>query len=373
LTRRPLKLTWRQALAWRLGRQLLDPVGSLPVEEVVRRLCGVQAQVASSAEFAIRVRRTDSSAGEVAQALADGGLIKTWANRGTLHLLTPEDGGAILSLVAAGRSWELPSWQRYFNITPKSIEQLRAATREVLADGGLTREELIDAVVRRPGLAHLEKELRSGWGTLLKPLAWQGDLVYGPSRGTRVTFMLPEQASKRWRRLPDADDAGPRVARAYLGAYGPATLDNFRSWLSRPSRRQLRQWFEAAGDVVEVDIEGTSAFVRAEDVDELAAAKRTDSVRLVGGFDQWVLGPGTADTNVIPPGRRAAVSKQSGWIAPLIIVGGVVGGTWELDGDVVRIGWFSEIKQPALARLESEVERVSVVVGRSLTAEVTIT
>lgn len=41
-----LEVTWRQALAWRLTRQLLEPVGSVAVEEVVRRLCGVQAQVA---------------------------------------------------------------------------------------------------------------------------------------------------------------------------------------------------------------------------------------------------------------------------------------------------------------------------------------
>jgi hypothetical protein len=49
-----LKVGWHQALAWRMRRQLLDPVGSLSVSEVVRRLCGVQAQVASSAEVAGR-------------------------------------------------------------------------------------------------------------------------------------------------------------------------------------------------------------------------------------------------------------------------------------------------------------------------------
>lgn len=107
-----LKVTWQQALAWRMQRHLLDPVGTLPVADVVRRLCGVQTQVASSAELAIRVRREASSAGEVSRALSEGRLIKTWALRGALHLLSPEEGGAFLSLMAAGRSWERPSWQR---------------------------------------------------------------------------------------------------------------------------------------------------------------------------------------------------------------------------------------------------------------------
>ena len=95
----------------------------------MRRLCGVQAQVASSAELAVRVRRQTSQAGEVTRALARGTLIKTWAMRGTLHLLNPEDAGIYLSLLAAGRSWEAPSWQKWFGVGPKEIEALRDAAR----------------------------------------------------------------------------------------------------------------------------------------------------------------------------------------------------------------------------------------------------
>ena len=69
------------------------PIGRMHLTEVVRRLCGVQAQVASSAELAVRLRSEAVGAGDVGRALADGDLIKTWAMRGTLHLLTPEDAG----------------------------------------------------------------------------------------------------------------------------------------------------------------------------------------------------------------------------------------------------------------------------------------
>src|SRR6266540_3928829 len=78
--------TWQKALALRLQRHLLDPIGTLSVARVVRRLCGVQTQVASSAELAVRVRREASRPGEVRRALSEGQLIKTWAMRGTLHL-----------------------------------------------------------------------------------------------------------------------------------------------------------------------------------------------------------------------------------------------------------------------------------------------
>lgn len=55
-----VRIGWRQELAWRMHRQLLDPVRKEPVEAIVSRLCGVQAQVASSAELAVRVRMADS-------------------------------------------------------------------------------------------------------------------------------------------------------------------------------------------------------------------------------------------------------------------------------------------------------------------------
>ena len=189
--------------------------------------------------------------------------------------------------MASGRSWERPSWQRYFGMTPKQIEGLRGAARLALADGPLTREELVGAIVAQRGFRHVGEALRSGWGTLLKPLAWQGDLCHGPSQGTRVTFMLPEAASSRWSGVPDPEEAAPIAIRAYLGAYGPATMDAFGNWLAGGyfGKRQLRAWFgELEPQLAEVDVDGERAFVLAEDLDELAATPPTDRRATASGL-----------------------------------------------------------------------------------------
>ena len=311
-----------------------------PVADVVRRLCGVQAQVASSAELAVRVRRQSSRPGEVARALADGRLIKTWAMRGALHLLTPEEGGAFLSLIAAATlvgAAELAALLRHDPEADRDCSAARSARRSTARP--LTREELVAAVVAQRGLGHLGEALRSGWGTLLKPLAWQGDLCYGPSRGTRVTFMLPEAASSRWAGVPDPDEAAPIAIRAYLGAYGPATIDAFGNWLAGGwfGEAAAAGWFDSLGDqLAEVEVEGERAFVLAEDLDELASAKPTTAVRLL----PWVRPVRARSRHGRRPcraaARRRAVSKQSGWISPVVVAGGVVCGTWELDGDGVQ-------------------------------------
>jgi hypothetical protein len=367
------RISWEQALAWRLRRHLLDPIGSLPVTEVAGRLCGVQAQVASSAELAVRVRRERSRPGEVARALREGRLVKTWAMRGTLHLLRPEEAGTFLSLMASGRSWERPSWQRYFGVTPKEIQALRRAARAALGDGPLTRDELAAAVRGRRGLRHVGEALGGSWGTLLKPLAWNGDLCHGPARGNRVTFVRPEDASSRWAPLPDPEEAAPAAIASYFRAYGPATFEAFGNWLAGGyfGKRRLKAWFGAVEErMAEVDVDGASAYVLAEDLDELLATRPTTAVRLLPGFDQYVLGAGTADGRVVPTSRRAAVSRQAGWISPVVVVGGVVCGTWELDGDAARIAWFREAGKPPRRALGEEVARISSIVGRELRSDV---
>jgi hypothetical protein len=358
-----------------MRRHFLDPVGDQPVPAVVRRLCGVQSQVASYAELGVRVRRETSKAGEVARALREGRLIKTWAMRGTLHLLTPEDAGTFLSLIAAGRSWERPSWQSYFGVTPRQLDDLRAVVRDALHGKALTRGELIEAVIARRGYGHLGDALRSGWGTLLKPYAWQGDLCFGPSQGNRVTFTTPKSASSRWGGVPEPEEAAPAAIASYLRAYGPASADSFGRWIGsgRIAKRLVRTWFDGMGArLARVEVGGEPAYVRAEDLDDLRSIKPTRAVRLLPGFDQFVLGPGTDDGHVVPAHRRRSVSKQSGWIAPVVLSGGVVRGTWGSAGDRLTVAWFKEAGAVQRLALQGEVERLSVILARQLRLEVNL-
>jgi hypothetical protein len=127
----------------------------------------------------------------------------------------------------------------------------------------------------------------------------------------------------------------------------------------------------ALGDrLAEVDVDGAPAFVLREDLADLRGAEPSAAVRLLPGFDQYVLGPGTGDARVIPAERRPAVSRQGGWISPVVVAGGAVRGTWELDADRVRVGWFAEAGRVPRRRLAAEVERLASIVGRPLSVDV---
>ncbi|MFB4311873.1 winged helix DNA-binding domain-containing protein [Actinomadura sp. GTD37] len=354
-------VTWRQVLAWRMRRQYIDPLGEASAVDVARRLAGLQAQVASAAELSVAVRQAIPERGAVAEALlGERTLVKTWAMRGTLHLLPADEAAAYLALCSTVRNWEKPSWQKTFGATPADLEAFADAATVALAGGqALTREELTEAVVEETGSRHLAEVLGSGWGTLLKPLAWWGVLCYGPAQGTRVTFASPERWLPGWTGLPPVEDAARTVVHAFLGAHGPATPDMFDNWLTRKTSRKkdVRNWFEAAQDGLStVEVEGVQMYVLDEHRDDLLATTPSTSVRLLGAFDQYVLGAGTGSTYLVPAEHRAKVSRTGGWISPVVLHEGRVAGVWEARDEGVAVTAFEDV--PA-GPLKDEIDRVA--------------
>ena len=357
-------VTWKQALAWRLERHLLDPVGSDSAAGVVRRLGAVPAMDESLAELAVRTRRTSSRDGELARALADGTVIKAFTFRGSMHYLSPEEGGIYLALRSAGRQWELPSWVEYYRLSPSDWPDFRAAVREALSDGPLTIPELGDVVAADRSYRHLKPVFDEGAGTLIKPLTWQGDMSFGLPRDGQRTFQRLD-LNPRWAGLPGLDEAGPRAITAYLRTYGPATFDHVHYWLGdglSAGRKRLNTWLSELRDhLIAVDVEGTTAYVVREDVDSLVAARPSDALRFLPGHDQWVMGPGTKDANVTPRSRRDLVTRK----ANPLIVGGVVCGTWARMGDELTVTWLDERRRPAEA-IAQEAERLAGILDRDL-------
>jgi len=331
----------------------------------------VLAMDEASAELAVGARRVRSQSGELAQALSDGTIIKAFAFRGAMHYLSPEEGGAYLALRSAGRQWELPSWQQYYELKAADWPTFRESVREALEDGPLTIAELGEAVTRKAAYRHLRPVFGDGAGTLIKPLSWQGDLSLGPPRVGQHTFQRLAD-NPRWAGVWNLDDAGPHAIMSYFRCYGPATHNHIHYWLGdglSAGRKRLRGWLAQLKDqLVAVDIEGETAYVMGADVDALMAARPTEAVRLLPGHDQWVMGPGTKDEHVVPPAHRTPVTNK----ANLVVAGGVVSGTWSAKGGEVMVTWFGENGAPPRKALNEQVGKLATMTGRPLRLTLTV-
>jgi hypothetical protein len=358
-------MTWAKALAWRLGRQLLDPSPAATVVDVVSRLGAVPAWPDLTAELAVGARRAVGRNGDVARSLEAGDLVKAYAFRGATHHMTPRDAGDYLALRASSRMWELPSWVRYYALAPEDWPRFRTYVRQALAERPLTRSELAAAFGRSSRYRHLRSHVLDGNDTLLKPLAWQGEIGLGPVRDGETTFLRLDTVTG-WAGIPRLDDAGPRVVESYFGLYGPAAPDRVHKWLGPGlgvKRKVVAGWLDGLGErLVTVAVDGASSLVLREDLAELEASRASTTVRLLPGRDPWVMGPGTDDPHVVPPAWREIVSRS----ANLVVARGVVAGTWTIRGDCLHITWFAESGRVPRAALAAERARLSSFLDRPL-------
>jgi hypothetical protein len=367
----PLRLTWPQVLAWRFERHHLAECDGGDAVSVADRLCGVQAQVLSAAELSVAVRQAAPTPGQLAAAVADGRLLRMWAARGTLHVLSPRMAAATLALVQAGLERAVPARTPPL-FTAAQLDVLADVVGTLLADGRpRTREELIVAVAAT-GDDYLTEQMRSSWGRALKRLSWRGLLCHGPGEGTRVTFTRPDRVAVDWLGLLDVESAARSLIPAYLAVHGPASPAAFNQWLLSGNviRRVLAGWLDAVRDELQtVEVEGLPLLARVADADSLAAARPVDRLRLLPAFDQYVLGPGTADPHVVPPPFRKRVARAAGWISPVVVHGGRIVGTWREDVGAVRVEFFAPGDPPVHPdAVKAEVARIATAAGRPLSS-----
>lgn len=341
-----------------MKQQSLAPRTSEPVAEIVRRCAGIQAQVHSAARLAVAQRRSSPEPGEVDRALwQERSIVKTWAMRGTLHLLPADELPNVVATVRSLHPWSTPSWQKYHGLTAAEVERTREAIGEVLSDARVrTREELGAAVAERVRSKRLTPKLGSGWGELLKPAAFAGLLIQGPPRDGRVTYTRPDTWLGSWSE-PDPVEAGVALVRLYLRAHGPARIEELSNWWMRQPPSKVRKWFEALGDeLIEVDVEGRVSLLLKSDVASLRRQKPNQDVRLLPAFDQYVLAVARDIEALVPaPHGKDVFRTINGWIAPTVVLGGRVVGTWGAakDSEVPAL-WASVAK----TKLAQEIRRV---------------
>src|SRR5688572_14674326 len=112
-------LTYEQVAGWRIARHhLMERAPRRRLETVASDVCGVQAQVMSSAELALWTRVESASSEDVQDALWERRkLVKTWAMRGALHLLAADDWPVFAGAGRTRDHYRKSSWLRGFQIT----------------------------------------------------------------------------------------------------------------------------------------------------------------------------------------------------------------------------------------------------------------
>ncbi len=357
-----VQLTRAQVNAWRLSKHHLDKRASKKdLVKTVSDLCGVQAQVLTYAALALWARVDGITREDVLDALwSHRSIVKTWCMRGTLHLIASSD---LPTYVAARkttfsykRDWLTPE------ITEQERERITDEIRESLDGRTLTREQLGEEVAKHLRMsASARKHMLSGWGNLLQPAAVHGYLCFGPSQGSKVTFVRPDQWIGKWKE-PEGSTAWKILLRQFFSTYGPADHHDIGHWWGlRPDEAKTIMQ-HVGNELEEVDFSHQQRWVLKDDIDQIFETEPGHSVRLLPSWDCYVMFYHPREEFISQENRLKVFRKLEG-NAPVLLIDGLAGGTWELarkkNLTEVRVRPFSRLSRAQKRAVGEEAESMA--------------
>ncbi len=366
------RLAWAGVCARRLERHgLAHPAAGARPADIAGAMCGAHAQIMSAAELGIGLRSAGGTRLDVRHALwSERSLVKTFGPRGTVHLLPARDlpmwSGALSALPAPGGQ------AKDVYLTPEQTDAVIAAIDDALQDAeghtGLTADELTEAIVARAGAWAGDPVMPAfggmwpRWRQAMTAAANRGALCFGPNRGRNVTYTSPRCWLPGFRPA-DGPAALAELLRRYLYSYGPATPEHFARWLAAPRGWAAELFNSLAGQLEQVELDGTPAWVLAGDSG--TPPSPATGVRLLPYFDAYVVG--CQPRELLYPGRaaeRALAGGQAGNF-PVLLIDGTVAGVWHQRRAGSRIEITVEPLTPLSVaqrrELDEQVQRVGAI------------
>jgi hypothetical protein len=265
--------------------------------------------------------------------------------------LEPPDEEAARTVV--GNAWKflegIPAME--------ALERVSDAVHDSLRAGPLPRDDFHQALRERLP-AELLWWCKGCQSRHVHPSLWRatgirGVLAIVGREGRSAVFGLPPKP-------PPLKDPGAELARRFVRTYGPARPKLLADWAGLAASHAKALW-ERAGELVPVDLDGSRAWVLAEDEQVLARAPESRGVRLLPNRDPL---NAARDRELLVPD---AAARRRIWTAiggpGTLLVDGEVAGLWRPAGKgkklLVTVEPLGKLTAAAKGELTAEVERIA--------------
>jgi hypothetical protein len=218
--------------AARAGAQLLAGEQAKSAEAVVERLLAVQTQDLGAGMLSLRARAGGLTIPDVEEAINGKAIVTTWVNRGTIHMLKPDDLPWLLALTAPTQRTGALRRLTLDGVTEANARRAVEVMVAALADEGPLKREDLRTRVKQAGLEAEGRALVH----LLFHASYEGHIVRGPIVGRQHLFVRTEDWLGRQPKPPQRGQALAELARRYLKGFGPATAADLAYWAGLPLR-----------------------------------------------------------------------------------------------------------------------------------------
>lgn len=361
-----MNLDRQRVLAFRMAAHGLHRDTAEPIDLDVLGL-GVQWSNAGTLRTALAARLPDPKATAV---LDDERFAVLWSYRGAPHLLRRADLGAL-----AGALWPVSESDAMSRLAAErkplkeaGIGGLEAFTKTAKAIrkvvGKPMRKGDVSAGVTKLLPAAYSYECRSCkathvYGGLFQLAGLPGGIQLDPHADKTTLTPLEDRPS-----VPSKSAGPSEPIRAYLRLHGPATPADAAGYLGTTAAA-IRPWWPS--DLVEVKVDGKSAWLTQDGVERLERSQRVDDiVRLLPAYDPFLQ---ARDRDLLVPERQ---HQKEVWRIlgnpGAVLAEGEVAGTWRAKvgkrgGLDVTVTPFGKPSKRVRTAIDTEAERVAEVRG----------
>lgn len=309
----------------------------------------MQAQDYRGGLWSVGMRTPGLTEADVEAALHNREIVRTWPMRGTLHLVAAADARWLPEILGPRATQSAAGRRRDLGLDAQAVNATRSAWETALSGGGcLGRTELF-ALMDAAGVDSGEQR----GPHMLRLLAEQGVLCFGPHQGNQPTYVLLEE----W--VPDAkvldrEGALAELALRYFSGHGPVTLLDFAGW-SGLTKTDARAGLSAIEDQLErLEFNGEQYW-------HAGLTTRPTGIQLLPGFDEYVLGYKNRSVFATPEILSAVVPGGNGVFKATVLHDGQIVGLWTVKRyarrQEIRFSWFEGRQIPSAQLLDAAVER----------------
>lgn len=292
--------------------------------------------------LSLRARVPGLTIPDVHREIEDRAVVVTWVNRGTIHLMRPDDMPWLLALTAPTQASGIARRFKEHGFGMDTADRAVAVVERALADEGpLRREDLRDRVKAAGFMAEGRALVH-----LLFYASYRGRIVRGPVAGRQHLFVRTEDWLGRQPRV-DRDRALAELARRYLAGFGPATDADLAYWAGLALRDARAGLGAIAKDLIRHD-DGLVDLARRDPAPEKLPQK------LLPLWDDLLVG--WKDKSALVASDHVGRVFAGGMIGPAATRAGRVVGRWSSAGGRVVVEPFTGTARGFAAEIR-DVER----------------
>ncbi|ASZ10369.1 winged helix DNA-binding domain-containing protein [Chitinophaga pendula] len=316
-------------------------------------LGATQAQDYWSGKWSLGLRTRHSTQEQVETAVADRQIVRTWAMRGTLHLVATEDVHWLLQLLQPRLTQQQAPLLNGRELTEKIVSKSQQLIIRALQDTQELSREEIKTLLEKNKIRTDEQRL----GLLLVRAATDKVICLGCRRGKEYTYTLLDKWIPAASPIP-REEALSRLALRYFISRGPATIQDFAGW-SGLTITESKTGLQIVQAKLHREVIHGQTYWMAPPTPELKTAG--NNVYLLPGFDEYVLGYKDRSHFVTPEQFKRIVPGRNGIFQPTIVLNGKVAGTWKRtykkDTVTIEINPFTAFSPAQLKSITTAARR----------------